>query len=273
MDRTSALIHMNNLKLEYFGIKSPIVTINDKVIDVFCSTIVKDQFSIQHGDVIIIASKVVAVEQNRIIDLNTITPSTKARALAEQAKLKPEFVEIVLQESDVVIGAVPGALLTLRQGDVQANGGVDKSNAGLNKAILLPDKPDEFSFGFKTALEERLHVSDIGIIVADSATRPLRIGTVGLAIGSAGFPAIVDIRGQDDLFGYKMSITLRNFADNIASGANILMGESSESVPFVVVRGLKNILNNYNWQEKSISDLRIDPKRCLYFGNMKYDVL
>ena len=260
-------------KLEYFGLKSPIITMNDRVIDIFSNILSHENFLLQDGDLIIIASKVVAVEQKRVVDLKSVVASEKAKILAQKSNLSPEFVELVLKESDGVIGAVPGALLTFRQGDVNANAGVDKSNAGINRAILLPDKPDDFAKNFKEELESRLNVKGIGIIIADSTTRPLRIGTVGLAIGSAGLPAIVDIRGQDDLFGYKMKITLRNIADNVASGANILMGESSESIPFVVVRGLQSMISTYHWSDKSISDLRIDPNRCLYFGNMKYDLL
>ncbi len=260
--------------LQYFGLKSPLVKPNEKLIDVLTKILDEEKdINLQSGDIIVIASKVVAMEQNRIIDLKTIKPSPKAESLAQKSALKPEFIEIVLQESDHVIGAVKGALLTLRQGDVEANAGVDKSNAGLGKAILLPDKPDDYALKFKKEIELRLNITDIGILIADSTTRPLRIGTTGLAIGSAGFPAIVDIRGQPDLFGYTMSITLRNIADNLACGANVLMGESSESIPFVIIRGLNRLINENHWQEKAISDLRIDPKNCLYFGNMKYDFI
>ena len=268
------LIIMSRHNLEYIGLKSPIINPFDNLVDIFTSILQIDtESNLQSGDIIVIASKIVAMEQNRIIDLKTITPSPKAMMLSEKAHLSPEFVEIVLQESDAVIGAVRGALLTLRKGDVEANAGVDKSNAGPNKAILLPSEPDKYASKFKKAIEERFNVDNIGIIIADSTTRPLRIGTVGLAIGSAGFPAIVDIRGEPDLFGYKMTITMRNIADNLACGANILMGESAESVPFVLVRGLQTLIGDYNWQERSISDLRIDPTNCLYFGNMKYDFI
>lgn len=260
-------------KLEYFGLRSPIISLGDVIIDVFCNILRDEKFNLQDGDLVIIASKVIAVEQNRIIDLNTILASEKAKRLAKKANLSPQFIELVLKESDGVIGAVPGALLTLRNGDVNANAGIDKSNAGLNKAILLPDKPDEFAKNFKKELEKRVNVSSLGVIIVDSTTRPLRIGTVGLAIGSAGFPAIVDIRGEKDLFGYEMKITFRNLADNIASGANILMGESSESVPFVIVRGLNSLVTNYHWSDRAISDLRIEPEKCLFFGNMKYKLL
>lgn len=265
---------MTHHHLEYIGLKTPIIKPSDKLIDILTAVLHDDpEVELQSGDIIAIASKVVAVEQNRIIDLQTITPSPKAKNLAEKAHLTPEFVEIVLQESDAVIGAVKGALLTLRKGDVEANGGVDKSNAGSHKAILLPAEPDTFASNFKVAVEQRFKVNNIGILIADSTTKPLRLGTVGLAMGSAGFPALVDVRGQEDLFGYKMSITLRNIADNLACATNLLMGESAESVPFVIVRGLQSLIGEYHWQERSLTDLRIDPTNCLYFGNMKYDFI
>ena len=268
------LICMPSYQLQYIGLKSPIIKPNDKLINIFTAILQNEKdITLHSGDIIVIASKIVAMEQNRLIDLDTIKASSKAAELAVKANLRAEFVEVVLKEADAVIGAVNGALLTLRQGDVEANAGVDKSNAGLHKAILLPDKPDEYSQKFKLEVEEKLQVKDIGVLIADSTTRPLRLGTTGLSIGSAGFPAIVDIRGQPDLFGYKMTITLRNIADNIACGANVLMGESYESIPFVIVRGLQNLIQENHWNEKAVSDLRIDPKKCLYFGNMKYDFL
>ena len=265
---------MTRYNLEYIGLKSPIINVLDKISDIFISLLQKESnLTLQNGDIIVIASKVVAMEQNRVIDLKSVKPSSKAVELSNKANLRPEFVEIVLQEADSVIGAVKGALLTLRKGDVQANAGVDKSNAGLDKAILLPDNPDKYAEKFKSDIEKEFKLENLGVLIADSITRPLRLGTVGLAIGSAGFPAIVDIRGQSDLFGYKMSITLRNIADNIASGANILMGESAESIPFVIIRGLQNLILENHWQDSSMSDLRIDPTRCLYFGNMKYEFI
>ncbi len=256
------------------GLKSPIINPLDDLVEIFTSIIQNDATTnLQPGDIIVIASKIVAMEQNRIVDLQTVSPSPKAELLSKKAHLSPEFVEIVLQESDAVIGAVRGALLTLRKGDVEANAGVDKSNAGPNKAILLPSEPDKYAQKFKIEIEKKFNVNNIGIIIADSTTRPLRLVTVWLAIGSAGFPAIFDIRGEPDLFGYKMSITMRNIADNLSCGANVLMGESAESVPFVIVRGMQSLIGEYHWQEKSISDLRIDPTNCLYFGNMKYDFI
>lgn len=268
------MIIMESFTLEYIGVKSPVINANENVFEIFIELLSeRNDLTLESGDLVVIASKVVAMEQNRIINLEAIEPSQKAIDLASKSNLNPSFVEIVLRESDVVIGAVPGALLTLRNGDVNANAGIDKSNAGLNKAILLPDNPDQYSSKFKKALEEKYHITDVGVIIADSTTRPLRIGTVGSAIGTAGFPAIVDIRGQEDLFGYKMSITLRNIADNIASGANVIMGESAESIPFVIVKGLQIQIKNHHWEEKSLSDLRIDPEKCLYFGNMHYTKL
>ena len=267
---------MSNLKIEYFGIKTRIINSSENLVKILIEYLNNDEstneksLALQSGDIIVIASKIVAMEQNRIVDLKTINPSKLSFELANKANLPPEFVEIVINESDEIIGAVKGALLTLRHGDVQANAGVDKSNVINGKAILLPLNPNQYAEEFKSAIEKELKIKNIGVLVVDSSTRPLRIGTVGLALGSAGFPAIVDIRGQPDLFGNKMKITLRNIADNLACGANILMGESSESIPFVIIRGLQELTTKYNWNNNKVDDLKIDPKQCLYFGNMEY---
>lgn len=269
---------MDMLKIEYIAVQSKIVKPNDNIKKIFIDNIKelnKDKIilNIKSGDIIAIASKIVAFEQNRIIDLNSINPSKKAIILAEKSNLNSKFIQIVINESEEIIGAVKGALLTLRNGLVQANAGVDKSNAGKNKAILLPENCDEFALEFKETIEKEYNVDNIGVLIVDSATRPLRLGTVGLAIGTSGFPSITDDRGLKDLFGYEMKITYKNVSDNLASGANLIMGESSEAIPFVIIRGIKNLSNRFNWKLKDDGDLKISPDKCLFFSNFNYTSL
>lgn len=260
------------MKLTYYGIPTPVVSPKQNLLDVFTQAYedLRSQGEVpalQSGDIIGVASKVVAMEQGRLVDLRSVTPSPRAITFAKETSLSPEFVEVVLGEADEVIGTVHGALLTLRQGDLQANAGVDKSNAGPNQAILLPDDPSGFSARFKSHLEQEMGLQNLGVMVIDSCTRPLRLGTMGMGLGAAGFPMVVDDRGLDDLFGKKMEITYRAVGDNLASACNLLMGESAEATPFVLVRGLAELGQRYGWGERQGKDPRIAPDRCLYFKN------
>jgi coenzyme F420-0:L-glutamate ligase/coenzyme F420-1:gamma-L-glutamate ligase len=258
--------------IEYIGFQSKIIQPNGSVIKTFIDQIKNDehQLEIKSGDIVAISSKVISMEQNKIVDLSEIVPTEKAKILAKKSNLTPNFVQLVLNETEEVIGVVNGALLTLHNGLVQANGGIDKSNAGINKAILLPENLEAVARHYKELIEEEFFITNIGILIIDSTTRPLRLGTVGLALASEGFPAVVDDRGLEDIFGYKMKITYRNIADNLASGANLIMGESCERIPFVVIRGLDRIAKHFKWKQNNEIGLKIDKNDCLYFSNLKY---
>lgn len=255
------------IKIEYFGIKTRLINEKENLISIFLDNLSQaEDFSLQNGDIIAIASKVVAMTQGRLIDLTGIKPTSRAKKLAKAAKLPPIFVEIVLQEADEVIGVTRGALLTLRQNILQANAGVDQSNAGINKAILLPYESSIYAVKFKEEVEQALQLKNLGVVVVDSCTRPLRRGTTGISLGTAGFPASIDERGQQDLFGMEMKITYRAIADNIASACNLIMGETNESIPFVIVRGLSLVVHNLNAENEA--DPIIPREDCLFFSNV-----
>ncbi|MHA2365057.1 MAG: coenzyme F420-0:L-glutamate ligase [Candidatus Hodarchaeales archaeon] len=256
------------MKIEYFGITTRIIQPKENLISIFLGSLeASESFPLQDGDIIAIASKVVAMEQNRLVDLEHQQPSSRANKLASMTNLPAEFIELVLEEADEVIGTVYGALLTLRNNILQANAGVDKSNAGKNKAILLPKDPNGYAANFKRQIEDKLNVKNLGVLIVDSCTRPLRRGTLGMGLGSAGFPAAVDERGLLDLFGYKMEITYRAIADNLASACNLLMGESSELIPFVIVRGVP--IRKFGWDKLKETDPIIPPDQCLFFKNFQ----
>lgn len=256
------------MKIQYFGVKTKLIQENQQLFPIFLESItLSDIPTIRERDIIAISSKIVAMEQGRLVDLTDYQPSSRAYKLSALTELSPSFVELVLEEADEIIGTVKGALLTLRRNILQANAGVDKSNAGKNKAILLPTNSDRYAAKFKSQLEQHYNISKIGVIIVDSAVRSLRRGTIGLSIGHSGFPASIDERGHVDLFGQPMQITFRAIADNLASACNLLMGESSESRPFVVIRGLNDIFKN--WDGVKEADPIILPKNCLIFSNIE----
>jgi coenzyme F420-0:L-glutamate ligase/coenzyme F420-1:gamma-L-glutamate ligase len=194
------------------------------------------------GDVLVVAQKIVSKAEGRYVDIATVEPSQKAIALAAEVDKDPRFVEVVLSESRRVVRHRPGLLIVEhRLGLVMANAGIDHSNVptedGVERVLLLPEDPD----GSADAL--RQHIAQvfgtpIAVIISDSFGRAWRKGTVGVALGAAGLPALIDLRGLPDLFGRELLVTETGFADEIAAAAGLLMGQADEAMPMVLVRGL-----------------------------------
>ncbi len=195
------------------------------------------------GDVLVVAQKVVSKAEGRYVEVATVEPSARAVALAAEVDKDPRFVEIVLGEAKRVVRHRPGLVIVEHGlGFVMANAGIDHSNiptgAGGERVLLLPRDPD----GSARALRDRLVAAfgvPIGVIISDSFGRPWRKGTVGIAIGAAGLPAVIDMRGQPDLFGRELLVTETGFADEIAAAAGLLMGQAREALPMVLVRGMR----------------------------------
>ena len=194
------------------------------------------------GDVLVVAQKIVSKSEGRYADLAAVEPGTQARALAARTDKDPRMVELILSESRRVVRHRPGVIIVEhRLGFVMANAGIDNSNvepAGDDeRVLLLPRDPDASARRLRQGLRERLG-TDCAVIVNDSVGRAWRIGTVGLALGAAGLPSLLDLRGRDDLFGRPLEVTQVALADELAAAASLLQGEADEGMPVVVVRGL-----------------------------------
>jgi coenzyme F420-0:L-glutamate ligase/coenzyme F420-1:gamma-L-glutamate ligase len=194
------------------------------------------------GDVLVVAQKIVSKAEGRYVDVTTVEPSERAIALAAEVDKDPRFVEVVLSESKRVVRHRPGLLIVEhRLGFVMANAGIDHSNlptqAGGERVLLLPQNPDGSALALRTELVDTFG-TDIAVIICDSFGRAWRKGTVGVALGAAGLPALIDMRGHPDLFGRELLVTETGFADEIAAAAGLLMGQANEAVPMVLVRGL-----------------------------------
>jgi coenzyme F420-0:L-glutamate ligase / coenzyme F420-1:gamma-L-glutamate ligase len=196
----------------------------------------------EDGDVLVVAQKIVSKAEGRYVDVATVEPSERAIALAAELDKDPRFVEVVLSESKRVVRHRPGLLIVEhRLGLVMANAGIDHSNVptddGVDRVLLLPEDPDGSARALRDHLV-RVFGSNIAVIVSDSFGRAWRKGTVGVALGAAGLPALVDLRGHPDLFGRALLVTETGFADEIAAAASLLMGQADEAMPMVLVRGL-----------------------------------
>ena len=196
---------------------------------------------LQAGDILVVAQKIVSKAEARFVTLSEVVPSPEAEELALEIRKDARLVELVLRESTEVVRAARHVLITRhRLGHVMANAGIDASNlgsAGEGRVLLLPEDPDASATRIADALEAKFGVRP-GVVVSDSFGRPWRMGTVNVAIGIAGTPALIDRRGEQDRDGRVMQMTLIAFADAVAAAAGLAMGEGAEGVPAAVVRGL-----------------------------------
>jgi coenzyme F420-0:L-glutamate ligase / coenzyme F420-1:gamma-L-glutamate ligase len=197
---------------------------------------------IRSHDVLVFAQKIVSKAEGRVVRLADVVPSPRAIELATVVLKDPRMVELVLRESVRVVRAAPNVLIVEhRLGMVMANAGIDQSNvndgAGSGLALLLPADPDGTAARLRADLLSRTG-ADVGIVINDSFGRAWRQGTVGVAIGAAGVASLLDLRGTPDLLGRALQSTVVGHADEIAAAASLVMGQSSESRPVVIVRGL-----------------------------------
>jgi coenzyme F420-0:L-glutamate ligase/coenzyme F420-1:gamma-L-glutamate ligase len=197
---------------------------------------------LRDGDVLVIAQKIVSKAEGRTVRLDSVAPSEEALELAREVNKDPRLVELILRESvEVVRKRRDVVVVADRHGFVMANAGIDMSNVqhhgADDSALLLPEDPDASCARLREAMK-RLTGADIGVIINDSHGRAFRNGTVGVAIGVAGIPALMDRRGDPDLFGRPLQHTEVGLADEIASAASLLMGQAGEGRPVVLARGV-----------------------------------
>ena len=200
------------------------------------------------GDVLVVTHKIVSKAEGRCVDLAEVVPSETARSLAEETEKSPAICELILGESCRIVRKRAGLIIAEhRLGMIMANAGIDQSNVDSRSnvdsegdrewALLLPEDPDASAALLANALSARFGAT-LALVVSDSVGRAWRNGVVGLALGAANVPALVDLRGRKDLDGRPLEVTQVGLADEIASAAELLMGEADEGRPAVLLRGL-----------------------------------
>jgi coenzyme F420-0:L-glutamate ligase/coenzyme F420-1:gamma-L-glutamate ligase len=211
--------------------------------------------------VLVVTSKIVSKSEGRLFDLREVTPGEEACRVAQETNKDPRIVELVLRESRTISRRAPGVLVTHhRLGFVSANAGVDQSNVNGSDdmVLLLPLDPDGSAEAIRARLRG-LSGAEVGVVISDSHGRPFRMGNIGVAIGAAGIPALLDLRGQPDLFGRELKISMQGYGDLIASAAHLLSGEGDEGRPIMHFRGLQ-----FPLIEGRASDLNRSPEQDLY---------
>lgn len=250
--------------IEVIPLKVHRICEGEDVIKLLVNVIKRKRLKLRDGDVIAVADKVLAFYEGRIVDYRNIRVSGKALLLAKRYNLEPGFVQLVLNESEKVFGGVERAILTLARGILMANAGVDHKNAPQGKAALWPKSPEILASKIRFELEKRFG-KKLAVIIVDSKVNPLRRGTVGIAIGFSGLVPVMDCRGKKDLFGNSLKITFMNVVDDLAAMAHLLMGETTESIPFVLIRNAPVHLTEDNMSDK----VKISEDDCLILNSLR----
>jgi len=243
----------------------PLIEEGDDLAEIIYQAINDCELNFEDDDVLVLAQKIVSKAEGRLVNLTTVTPSEEAIELAVYLDKRPELVELILRESSEVLRTRPGTIIVQHKtGFVCANAGIDHSNVkgpwGYDSdwVLLLPEDSDRSAERIRRRLEEMTH-KQLAVLIIDSHGRAWRNGVLGTAIGLSGMPGLIDMRGTEDMNGYKMRVTTIAAADELAAAASLLMGQTSEGTPVVHVRGFP-----YTLREGSVSELIRDKDKDLF---------
>jgi coenzyme F420-0:L-glutamate ligase/coenzyme F420-1:gamma-L-glutamate ligase len=221
----------------------PLIQPGDNLAEIILQSLDRTKIHLQDGDILVLAQKIVSKAEGRLVHLSQVTPSQAAMELALETGKDPRLVELILHESRQVLRHRPGTIIVEhRLGFICASAGIDHSNvqgesgAPEEWVLLLPENPDASAESVRQQLQSA-RGARIGVMVIDSHGRAWRLGTVGVAIGLAGVPGLVDLRGTPDLFGFRLQITQVGVADELAAAASLVMGQAAEATPVIHVRG------------------------------------
>jgi len=255
----------------------PLIQPGDELAEVILQALSRADLQLESGDILVLAQKIVSKAEGRLVNLSDVIPSPQAKELAVKAVKDPRIVELILRESREVLRVRPGTIIVEhRLGFVCASAGIDHSNVtsplplgegpGVKETqvrepgarepkasnedwmLLLPENPDASAARIRQQLEAASGAR-LGVLIIDSHGRAWRLGVVGAAIGFSGLPGLMDMRGQPDLFGYQLRITLIAVADELAAAASLMMGQAAEGTPVVHVRGFPYPLAEGSLQE------------------------
>ncbi len=218
----------------------PLVQPGDNVADLILQGLAASGFALRRGDIVVVAQKIVSKAERRVVDLREVTPSARAQTVAAEVDKDPRLVELILRESTEVVRHRKNVLVVAhRSGIVLANAGIDASNvsADEHRVLLLPEDCNRSCREIRARLAKDTGI-EAGVLMIDSLGRAWRNGTVGVALGAAGLPTLLDLRGTPDLFGRELRSTEVGIADEIAAAASMLMGQAGEGTPVVLLRGL-----------------------------------
>ncbi len=242
------------------AIETRIIRKGDNLVNIILESIEAQRLRLEDNDALALTSKIVACAHGMFAKLNDVKPSERAMILAKKHSMSPELTELVLQEAERIYGGVEKAILTLKEGVLSANAGIDNKNAPVGHAVLWPKAVAELARGIRDEIRHKTG-RRVAIVIIDSGLIPLRIGTVGLALAVAGFKPIRDCRGRKDLYGKPIEITRHAVADDLACAAHLLMGESTEKTPIVLIKDAPLDFDDGVYGSR---DVAMPIKECIY---------
>jgi coenzyme F420-0:L-glutamate ligase/coenzyme F420-1:gamma-L-glutamate ligase len=234
----------------------PLIKRGDDLAELICKASEAQNMPVQEKDVLVITHVAVSKAEGNVVNLDKVSPSEQAREVARETDKDPALVEVILRETKEIVRMRRNSLITeTKSGIVCANAGVDRSNIeGERNIVLLPKDPDASAQKIRQKIRE-LTGCDVAVIVSDTHGRPFRMGEINVAIGVAGMKPIRDRRGEKDLFGYVLRIKQTAVADELASAAELVIGQANEGIPVAIIRGYK-----YQAAEKASATELTRPK-------------
>ena len=245
--------------MQLFRIRTPLIRPGDDMASVLIEAMNSQGLWPHDNDIIVLAESAVATAEGRVVALDSVKPSKKALTLSKLYENDPRKMDLIIQESDEILGGIPGVVVTITKGVLSPSAGIDNSNAPEGHVVLLPEDPKRSAIEIRERLMSE-YGCNIAVIVGDSRTQPLRLGCVGIALGCSGIEPVEDMRGHKDLFGKPLMITRRANADNLVSAAQIVMGEADESTPAVLIRDAPTVFS-----DGDADIMLILREECLYF--------
>jgi len=244
----------------------PLVKTGDDLAKIIVELCQKEGVSICDGDIVAVSQKIVSKAEGRITRLRDVKPSRRAQEVAKTTQKDPRFVELVLREAKRIVKASPDTLIVEnKRGVTYINAGIDKSNVSDEDSYaLLPPNPDQSANKIRSRIR-KLTGKKVAVIICDTCSRPFRRGQVEFAIGLAGISPFKDYRGQEDLFGYVLRVKNVAIVDEIASAAELVMGQGKEAVPVAIIKNLNRAEQS---ETSSIEELNISREEDLFRGSL-----
>ena len=250
--------HLSIRALEEF----PLINPGDNLSSIILDSIEANDITIDDGDVILLAQKIISKSENRFKNLSEINPSEKALKLGKSLDRDPAFIQLILDESNEILSTEKNVIIVEHKlGYININAGIDRSNISKNNdlVLLLPENPKKSANDIQTEINTQIG-KNISVIITDSMTRPYRSGVTNFAIASSNIQSLIDLKGEEDIFGNTLHATEIAIADELAAAAGLLMGQGNDMKPVVIIKGF----DRSNYSVNNAYDLIVNKDEDLY---------
>ena len=252
---------MNKLELTALD-DFPYIEPGDDLVKIIVKSFRSNNITIDNGDVVVIAQKIVSKSENRYIDLNKITASKKAILLGKELNRDSRFIQVILNESNEIVSTEKNVIIVEHElGFININAGIDRSNIpqDINQVLLLPKNPTLSADKLQLALSKNFN-KQIAVVITDSMTRPYRSGVTNFALASSNLQSLIYLSGEEDMYGNILKNPEIAIADEIAAASGLLMGQGSDKKPVIIIKGF----NKNTYKVNDALDLVVSREEDLY---------